>query len=298
MRHPLLLAVLLLLPSAPSGQDEMRRRVDQTIAEWRAHPKLSEVRLVQSLLELGPGAVPVLCGLVQAPEAELPLGAIARTLARDGGEQALEALGRVLTTEEIERRETVATALGESRGPAALEPLLVALGDEHPRVALAAARSVAELVSGDVIEAPVAALEHRLRAGDSREGYAFALARLEGEEAREALYRLAEDAFDPRIALAALMGLWESPRPEDAVAVAPLVSEAGNLAVRKQACLLMGRLQHQAAVRDLIDALHEEDVGLVKNAHWALRQITGQRLGRDAELWETWWKGSGRSTEG
>lgn len=296
MRTPLLLAVLLTLsPASRAGQEELRGRVERTIAEWRAHPGLSQERLIQGLLALGPEVGPVLAELVDPPAETLPLVPIARTLARAGGDPGRLALTRLASSETMTHRETAIAALGEMREPAALEPLLVLLGDAHPRVQLAAAQAVADLVAADVLAPPVDALAVHLRESQERDGYAFALARLESEEARETLHRLAEDAFDPTIALAALAGLWESPRESDGPLVVDLVRDADFLAVRKQACLLAGRLAYRPAVRALIDVLHEDDAGLVKNAHWALVKITAQTLAPDATLWEAWWERSGEA---
>ena len=114
------------------------------------------------------------------------------------------------------------------------------------------------------------------------------LAGLDAERARESLYALLTDArVENRFA--ALDGLSSNPRPEDARHVLPLLADP-DLGIRKRTCVALGRLKCEEAIPDLISLLRQEQVGLTKDAHWALERISGVRLRRDASLWETWWE--------
>ena len=66
--------------------------------------------------------------------------------------------------------------------------------------------------------------------------------------------------------------------------------------VAKDGCLLLGKLKVRGAVRGLIDLLDDERGGVAANAHWALSQITGLKIGPDAERWAMWWRLEGSKT--
>jgi hypothetical protein len=116
-------------------------------------------------------------------------------------------------------------------------------------------------------------------------------ARLEADHAA-LLARL--DAADDAAKLAAMKELCVLVRPEDGDRVFELLKDTKSDAIKKQACLFLGRVQHRPAVRELIDAMRDtQDAGLKANAHWSLQRITGQQLPRDVELWEQWWQTPG-----
>lgn len=288
-----LLVALVTMATVAGAQEGVRARIEEALNDWQRRAEPSEERLVQRLVALGPEAVPHLCAWLEAPGDTRLVGPIASALGRTGGREALGALCKLMSSPAAKHRERAATALGETTTPEALEPLFHALGDEQPRVQFAAIPAFLRLIASAAVPVPVGRLEKAVRESAHPDGYAVALARLEGEAAREALHELARDPFEERTALAALGGLWDAPRNGDAEVLHPLVLEARSPAVRKKAILLMGRLAYTPAVRDLIDLLHEDDPGEVKNAHWALVQITGNRIAADPELWESWWRRRG-----
>ncbi|HLQ39075.1 MAG TPA: HEAT repeat domain-containing protein, partial [Planctomycetota bacterium] len=103
------------------------------------------------------------------------------------------------------------------------------------------------------------------------------------------------DAVADETRIAALQGLYVLARPEDGERVLSLLQVANPDAVKKQACLFLGRVQHRPAVRTLIDLLRDsEDPGLKANAFWSLQRITALKLKPDAALWELWWDRAGK----
>lgn len=45
---------------------------------------------------------------------------------------------------------------------------------------------------------------------------------------------------------------------------------------------------------ELIERLEATNVGLARDAHWALVEISGQRLRANVALWRRWWKLAGQ----
>ncbi|HZN42051.1 MAG TPA: HEAT repeat domain-containing protein [Planctomycetota bacterium] len=104
------------------------------------------------------------------------------------------------------------------------------------------------------------------------------------------------DAADETTRLTAMKGLCLLARPEDGARVFELLKDTKSDAIKKQACLFLGRVQHRAAVRELIDLLRDaKDPGLKAGAHWSLQRITGLKLRRELELWEQWWEFTGEA---
>jgi HEAT repeat protein len=65
--------------------------------------------------------------------------------------------------------------------------------------------------------------------------------------------------------------------------------------VKREAALALGRLQDLESVDSLIGLLKDENRGIRKNAHWALRSITGLRFPDNYTRWKVWWdKESGK----
>ena len=104
------------------------------------------------------------------------------------------------------------------------------------------------------------------------------------------------DAADDATKLAAMKELCKVARPEEGGRVFELLKETKSDAIKKQACLFLGRVQHRPAVRELIDLLRDtKDPGLKAGAHRSLQRITGLPLRRELELWEQWWELKGEA---
>lgn len=87
--------------------------------------------------------------------------------------------------------------------------------------------------------------------------------------------------------LAALQALTRQLEARDADDVLDLLRDDSRR-IRKQACIAVGRLGSHAALPALVDLLEDPDAGVVANATWALRRISGLKLGPNPELWRTW----------
>lgn len=62
-----------------------------------------------------------------------------------------------------------------------------------------------------------------------------------------------------------------------------------DVTIRREACTAIGRLGGFESVPDLIQLLHDEDVGVRDNAHWALEEITAKNLDPDPARWARWY---------
>src|SRR5262249_13147758 len=152
----------------------------------------------------------------------------------------------------------------------------------------AAVAALPKLVSIDPERLGIARLLGALRDSPRPDLAARVLGLLHAPEARDALLEMLarEDVTQQ---LAALDGLGECATDEDLGCVRPFLAASKDVALRKSACLFLGRLHDTVAIGELIEMLASKDEGLAANAHWALCEITAQRLGNDAQLWTAWW---------
>jgi hypothetical protein len=63
---------------------------------------------------------------------------------------------------------------------------------------------------------------------------------------------------------------------------------SSDIAVRREACLTLGRAEELEAVGDLIDLLSDPDRGVADNAYWALELVTRKSMDPDPERWSSW----------
>jgi HEAT repeat protein len=287
---------------APVQADDIRDAVDAVARGWRSE-ELSSEELTLRLVALGakaePHVVELLVAARRATPGELPpplpVAALAEALRSIGGEASLGALVEVLGAEAEEERLAAADALGGLGLAGGLVPLLDTLDDESDLVRAAAGAATLALAAEHPDFALVRALEVRWREYVRRDQLGLVLGRLGTDDARAVLCAKLVSAHEESAALAALGGLWLCAGPSDCEAVLDVLVSTSSLAVRRKTCLLLGKLGHGPAVRTLIDLLHEDDRGLVHDAHWALQRITGQLLRAEAALWESWWERSGES---
>jgi len=79
--------------------------------------------------------------------------------------------------------------------------------------------------------------------------------------------------------------------------------EDENSGLQRATILALGALEDYPCLPRLIDFLESDDVGLQRNALWALREITDLRFGEQASRWRDWyeaeaeWGGIGRQRE-
>lgn len=99
-----------------------------------------------------------------------------------------------------------------------------------------------------------------------------------------------DGAGTERDLLDALGGLWRAADAEDGPRLIRVLEATDSTSVERKLCLLLGKTSVRAAVPALIERLDAESPGLAKDAHWALVQISGQRL---PALWRRWWQLAG-----
>ena len=170
---------------------------------------------------------------------------------------------------------------------------LARLDDETADVARAAADAVVAMVRSDPELAEDRTLYAKLRAAANHALAASLLGRIATPRACELLVEMV-GSHDLEQRLAGLDGFLEMEAPHDLDAVRPLLRASNETALRKKACLVVGRLHDADAVPPLIELLLEDDPGLVANAWWALQETTGQSLARDPDLWTDWWERGGK----
>ena len=78
-------------------------------------------------------------------------------------------------------------------------------------------------------------------------------------------------------------------RPGDRTLTLVLMQLAGSdAAIRREACLTLGRMEEHEALGELINLLEDEDPGVNSAAHWALERISGMRMLPDPDRWRSW----------
>ncbi|MBX3467802.1 MAG: hypothetical protein KF878_13035 [Planctomycetes bacterium] len=257
---------------------------------------------------LGPGdrgAVPALLDHLR-----LDLDALARPT--DDG----EALERVLA-----RARAVCLALGRIGDPRALRPLCDLLGrpegdlaeaasegflaiDHRDRLTLlvdafrirpskGVATTLGRLHAALGARACLAALEglHTPEApADVRAAVLAGIARVEGDEARALVRRLARGG--DALALAALSRHLDAPAGAEDLALLLDALDAGEPWARSTAAAALGRAGLWALPRTvppLIEALEGGDPRLARHALASLERLTRTFLGPDAAAWRAWW---------
>lgn len=298
---PFLALSVISLLLAPSTQGPVRRtktkdireQVDGVIAEWLQGTDRRADALTKALVALGKKAAPYVCTLLDTDRGGAPAEPLVQAVGQLGHPRAPATLGRLLSSEVLSERRAAVDALGALKLRSACPYLVDAMGDADPSLAQ---RAESILLAKECPSAWVAyAAEVRLPRARDKSRLALLLGRKGGEETHRVLMGLAED-WQADAQLAGLQGLYLAGRSEDGETVALLLADGGSLAVRKQACLVLGKIRYGKATRSLIDVLYQVDDGLVANAHWALQRITGLKLKADPKLWEQWWKRTGKGS--
>src|SRR5262249_39790120 len=111
------------------------------------------------------------------------------------------------------------------------------------------------------------------------EGHAALVAMLDGDEA---------------LVLPGLQALRVVATSDDAGRVTEILRRTSSIPVKREACQLLGKARHRPAVPELIELLAQDHAGLAASAHWALKEITGERLKADPALWREWWSRADR----
>lgn len=198
--------------------------------------------------------------------------------------------------EPVARRARAAEGLGWTGSVPAGDALLTALADDSPDVRSSAGRAL-EMLRAEVPQLDlVRRLQTKLPWIERKDAACLLLGRIGTAEAKQLLFDLVEGRGTGRDVLDALGGLWCAATAEDGprlLEAFEAFAESESVPVERKLCLLLGKTRCRVAVPALIDRLGATDAGLVKDAHWALVEISGQRLRADVALWRRWWKLAG-----
>lgn len=278
------------LPS-PSGVSELlRANADALVAAWE-RGQSSDRQLARQFEELGVEITPYLSLLLEQRTMSVPAGAISVALGRLGDPRAIPGLSVALGKgDQADDRKHALESLIKFGTAETYKPILEALNDPSSDVWKAAKDHLVEKFrKGELPDLPDT-LSNRMGNAENKLSYALALGGLDSPTAhKELLYLLSTgDEFGRR---AAVQGLSVRPSVDDGLAITRLLSTRDTM-VQREACLFLGKCKFAGAVPDLIELMGEENPGLVSNVHWALREITGERLASDQKLWKTWFEGS------
>ncbi len=119
------------------------------------------------------------------------------------------------------------------------------------------------------------------------------LGKIGGDAALDALHGLLSQG-NSADKVAAMRALGSSSRAEDLELALELLQDP-DVNLRQETCLFIGRGKHGSAVPKLIGSLKDEDAKVGQNAHWALRNITGQAFDPLPDRWQVWWEQVGRA---
>jgi hypothetical protein len=145
--------------------------------------------------------------------------------------------------------------------------------DSPPPADTAAARLAEQLVAASRVGRPAILQELRDRKGaEYTEALVRALARLQGEAKEEA-----RDALANRLA-----------RMKPATLQEYLKDEEPEL--RRAAALACAMRELKSQIPALLALLRDSDAAVASAAHTALKSLTGQEIGPDADAWDRWWK--------
>ncbi|MBK8980375.1 MAG: HEAT repeat domain-containing protein [Planctomycetes bacterium] len=292
-----LMALLQTLAADAAAGVRVGELVDRWIREWLARERRDDAELTRQLAGLGSRAAPELRRWLAesledrstARRARAEAAPVALALARiDPSAESIAVLVALQDQGVVSERVAAVIALGELGSTAALESLIAKLDDRVPEVRSAVVEAVLRIRAANPDQDLLAWHRCQLEALDHHAEVGQLLGRIGGSTAREMLTAMLEWPQDTDLTLAGLSGLWQCGQAEDIPAVLALL-DAADMAIRRKACLVLGRLRATEAIPRLIGLLRGEQRGQSADAHWALQQITGQRLGPDASLWEAWW---------
>jgi HEAT repeat protein len=285
-------ALLALGAAARTGDgalryDDPKPKVDTILATWRSKGGENP----DALVALGSNAAPYLCQLLDSRVEGLPVEPIALAIGRLGASHSIPTLGRLLDSGSAKERAVAVEALRISGQRDRLSHLARAFEDpddavsSHAETALLAATGESFVV--------VSIVQQRILRAKDKARLCRLLGRIQGPEAGEALLEMLTSINDDDV-LAALQGLWLRANVDDGDHVTELALRSDSVPVRKETCIVLGKLKYKRGTRALIELLRDANEGVVANAHWALREITGEVLKPDFTLWDQWWQRAGK----
>ena len=261
---------------------------------------------------------------------------------------AVKVLAKAMGVEDPAEKAIVAAALGQTRSPAALQPLLLALKNPNPRLRITVVQALAQLGSKGVFEElqsfhdetkltppiHIALLKAFAILKDKR-ATPLVIKALKSDSdtirkaALSSLKALRDPACanavipflkEPKWALQALNVLGLSPSPDSLPALIRMIRERKHPAnvlekafwaigetkessalptlipylkddqpdIAIWAAAALGRIGDKKAAFALLEALSREEQEVKNMTIWALEKLSGKRLGKTVERWETW----------
>lgn len=279
-------------PFAPA----VMQPVDELLTKWSAFaPGSRPETLLLQIPDLGPEAVAYACWRVAHRVPMTPVKELVEALGHQEHPAVLPMLKAVAENGSMDERAALVTPLESLKTPEAVGLLYALIGDGSATVWQPATEAVVRLAkAGSPQEATERIIELMAKAPE-KSSYAIALGRIGEADGRRALLEMARDDDESNIR-AALQGLAVYADPEDGeIGRRLLVAPSDSL--KKAACAFLGQIKSEAAVPDLIDLLSHADSAVVRDAHWALQKITGQRFGVDVSLWTRWLESNTKKSE-
>ena len=208
--------------------------------------------------------------------------------------RAVEPLIAVLKDEDNYVRRGAEYALGRIKDPRAVEPLAAALKDQDKDVRLMAAVALSEMKDPRAVEPLIAVIYSNDMFG--QETVVKALGNIGKPAVEPLIAALNNKDKDVRRWAAEALGDAEDPQ-----AVEPLIAVLGeDLDVMVASVRSLGKIKDHRAVEPLIMVLKTKEEkaffeGCIRFTNFyevvrALRQITGQDVGKDPIKWQEWWE--------
>ena len=257
--EPRLLAPLLFIATQADGASERRREALRGLRHIaRAHPDADAWR---------PAVAPLLA-LLREQNPDLRT-AVAETLGNFHDPRITPALLPLLQDAQANIRHAAMQALAARGDQRAVEPLLAWLGDLTAPNRVDAVKALENFRSLQVCDALIAALQ----------------------DPAPSVFSITDTPGSVREQAALTLGALGDKRAVPAL-IASL--DYGYLPGRRRAAEALGMLKDRRAVEPLITALRHFAGDAKQAPAAALKAITGQDFGVDAERWQAWWDGTGK----
>jgi hypothetical protein len=283
--------------AAPApGSASTRGHVDRLLADWKESQEQVPYDLTPRLLALGPDAVSYACWLVANRVEGTPVREIIVAVSGTDHPSVYGALETVAGSGNADEQQAAVEALEFSSRSTSAELLIKFLGSPSAQVWRAASEALLRLHRKGVVTELTFQLAAKLDKAMEKAPYAITIAKIGDAEGRRALMDAARFTA-PEQRAPILQGLAMYENPDDADLGLPLLTDREPQA-RRDACEFLGRIKALSTCPDLIDRLSDDDSAVVDAAHWALRKLSGERFGKDSDLWTRWWTATGSKLNG
>jgi HEAT repeat protein len=253
---------------------------------------ISEEEAVKRIVKLGPEALYTLFRLLERQLSSAELRVVARAIAQLRDEDTVGRLKNLLSSESKTSQLNAIAALGGISDPDAIGVLLKYMLGEDVDLSAAADRAVAATLRREPNNHKIFMTVHDAARSAQNNGKTRIARVLGGSGSRLAvspLLNLVSD-WNSSVKVAAVIAIGRLGFNDHNTCneVRRLLTNE-DTQVKREAALALGRLQDLESVEDLIAFLRDENRGIRKNAHWALKNITGLRFQDNYTRWKVWW---------